>query len=170
MGKYVGNTESMRDPFVSNLHRIVQEQRKKEFEDSEQLSLGELIEKLKTIPDPKGDKTVEFDFAGTFPTTLESYRGSYCELALGWDVSGYKAWTVKKGEEKNIPTIKQLIKELESAIGKIYQGWKGGDFQMDVDTPIWVDNSGNCNQTAIVDVKDAGWGVFLITKCMEDFS
>ena len=28
MGKYVGNTESMRDPFVSNLHRVVQEQRK----------------------------------------------------------------------------------------------------------------------------------------------
>lgn len=132
------------------------------FKEFNQLSLGALIEKLEAVVDKTQE--VRFDFEYAFPTRLSSWRGSYAELALGYDLAGYNAQTDKKAKE---PTVKELIKHLKHAIGSSYTGWKGGDFLMGNSTPLWVANDGNVGSTAIVDVFNDGYMVYLITDYCE---
>lgn len=58
---------------------------KKSFENSDQLTLGEIISKCEAILATKiGDDmpTVYYDFGDLFPTNIDSWRGIYAELAL----------------------------------------------------------------------------------------
>jgi hypothetical protein len=121
------------------------------FAKSDQITLGALIAKLQAVKDKKSP--VVFDFCGMKPTNVYSWRGAYCELALGYT----------DPDSKDV-TVASLLKELKSAIGKSFTGYKGGDFTMSKDTPIWVDNWGRYTLTAIVDVLDDGYQVMLITK------
>lgn len=134
---------------------------------SNQLTLGELILKLKPIVEKNADEPeqprVVFDFGTAFPTSLASWRGSYEELALGYALSGYDASTNHFGEIK----ADALLNELESALQKTYTGWKGGEFSMHKGTPVWVANPGNSGNTAIVEVVDNGWEVILMTQYCE---
>lgn len=86
--------------------------------------------------------------------------------ALGFDFVGYEHFD--KNIEHKEPTIQELLTELKSAIGKEYTGWKGGEFRMDENTPVWVANSGNSGHTAIVDVLDEGWQVILVTEYLKE--
>ncbi len=136
---------------MDNIFREIKEQRDKRFAQSKQLSLGELIAKLEGI----GDKTVniEFAFVYAYPTTLDSWRGSYDELALGFAFE----------REENEPTVESLLKHLVESVGRTFVGWKGGDYIMGKTTPVWVANPGDSGQTAIVDIIDAGWHIFIET-------
>lgn len=153
------------DPLVSQLHNITAGMRKASFDGSNQLTLGELILKLQAIPDAKNDKTVYFDFANAVPTTLDSWRGSYDELALGFGLVGYTPGDYKGFDDA--PKLSAVLKELKDALGKTYTGWKGGDFTMTKNTPVWVDTPGNSNNTAIVEVVDQDWRVMLMTQYCE---
>lgn len=132
--------------------------RAEEMKTSEQLTLGELIMKLETVSpvyedyDKKQqDKDVAFEFEYLKPTGLSSWRGSYRELAIEFD--GDKEYTVKS-----------FIKELKEAIGKTYQGYKGGDYVMGKTTPLWVANYSNCGETAVVDIRDTEYTTYIVTK------
>jgi len=46
-----------------------------------QLTLGELIDRLKMMPQ---DEEVRYDFVHFRPTSVDSYRGYYDQLALGY--------------------------------------------------------------------------------------
>lgn len=143
--------------------------RDKSFAESPQLTLGEIIEKLERIHLNKDamiekydhEARVEYDFGTAFPTTLDSWRGAYRELALGYELSEYD------GEQFAHKTLTDLLEELKGAIGKTYTGWKGGDFVMDDSTPVWVANSGNAGNTAIVDIVDNEYSVILMTSYCE---
>lgn len=132
----------------------------------EQLNLGELIEKIESFNlmtdylEENEDKTVEFDFASAIPTTLDSWRGDYSQLALGFRLSGYDS---DEDHHASI-TAKDLLTELKGAIGKSYYGWKGGDYTMSKSTDVWVTNSGNCGHTVITNVIDAGYKLILETR------
>lgn len=142
------------------ISKIVEAQRKERFESNEQLSLWEFIKKLKVCIDTgKDDKNVVFDFEYLFPTGLNSWRGSYEELALNFGSN--------EDENEMQLELTEFIKLCEEAIGKTYTGWKGGDFVMSEDTPLWVANMSNSGNTAVVDVLDEGWQVVIITKYME---
>ena len=139
----------------------VKERRNETFENSSQLTLGEIIKELEkcgTIYKGKDKKTIEFDFGSAIPTTLDSWRGSYSELALGYELSGYDG----DADYENI-TVEKLLENLKSAIGKEFTGWKGGEFIMDEDTPVWVSNPGNADNTGIIGVLDLGYSVVLLT-------
>ena len=130
----------------------------KENKISPQLLLGELILKLEAVNTPRKDgseKEVRFDFGYFTPTIIDSWRGSYNELALGYSET-----------EKDI-TVGELIKMLEKAIGKTYTGFKGGEFVMGRNTPIWVSNYGESSFTGIIGVKDLGWLIILQTDWLE---
>ena len=122
----------------------------------EQLTLGQIIDKLQAI-DPMtesgANKYVEYSFGYMRPTTLDSYRGYYDQLALGY---------MDKGPAI---TVKELLVELQEALRqlKTYEGWKGGTYSMDRKTPVWVANPGNTCSTVIVDIIDEGYKVVLIT-------
>lgn len=112
------------------------------------ISLGSLIDKLAKC-DP--EREVMFDWCGMGPTTFDSYRGYYDHLAVGY-------------EDNHCIRAGELLELAKAACGETYTGWKGGDYRMDRDTPVWVANPGHCYGTAIVDVDSDGWRVTLVTK------
>lgn len=119
------------------------------------ISLGALIDRLTTAA-PEG--RVFYDFCDTTPRGIDSYRGYYDHLALGWssDIRTLADQTA----------VKDLLAILRSAIGGTFHGWKGGEYVMNRDSPVWVDNSGECSSTAIVGVsvenEDRDW-VYILT-------
>lgn len=138
----------------------IKRMRDEEFANSPQLNLGELIQKIENcglIADDGAFKAITYDFANIIPTTLDSWRGNYAELALGWTT------------DSNM-TVDILLKELKSALDpdKYYQGWRGGNFKMDENTPVWVDNPGRYSRTAIVGVKDLGYEIIIITAHLDN--
>lgn len=152
---------------MKTLQDYVQEARKKTFERSDQLTLGQIIEKLESCGlkhgDKKEDKQVDYDFGTAIPTKLDSWRGSYNELALGYKLSGYD----NIDDHFAQTTAENLLSELKGAIGKTYTGWKGGDFEMDENTPVWVANNGDSGNTGIIDIVDDGWRIIIMTAYCE---
>lgn len=142
------------------IQEIVQTERRQRFVQSPQLDLGDLIRQLKAINDQT--KTIAYDFEYAVPTTLDSWRGAYSELALGFDVTvGHSL-----GREHD-PTVAEILTECERAIGKTFTGWKGGKYVMSGKTPVWVANPGNAGNTGIVAITDRGWQVTIDTAYFE---
>jgi hypothetical protein len=146
---------------------FLREQRNRTFASSAQLTLGQIIEKLEKCGLTHGEKNepkqVEYDFGTAIPTTLGSWRGSYSELALGYKLSGYD----NNDGHFAQTTAETFLSELKSAIGKKFTGWKGGEFTMNKDTPVWVANAGNSGNTGIINVVDDGWRIILMTAYCE---
>lgn len=145
---------------------FLREQRNRKFAGSAQLTLGQIIEKLEKCGLTHGEKDepkqVQYDFGTAIPTTLDSWRGDYSELALGYKLSGYDS-----EEHFAETTVETLLSELKSAIGKEFTGWKGGNYIMNEDTPVWVDNRGNAGNTGIIEIVDDRWRIILMTAYCE---
>ncbi len=107
--------------FMNNQNRITS---------GKEYNLGNLIEDLKKYKDEF--LQVEFD-DGSIPKDFESWRGSYCELALGYSDNGecYSSELFRKAFNTN---------------GSMYEGYKGGEFIMDLDTPIHQANYGESGE------------------------
>lgn len=117
-------------------------------------NLGTLMDALLLEAD---EARVQFDFCYLAPTTLASYRGYYDHLAIGW-TADFRDW----------PKVGDIVKRLKSAIGQTFDGWKGGEYAMDRDTPIWVANPGHTGSTGIIGVKrDGEYGVIILTTHVE---
>lgn len=117
------------------------------------MTIGNLIALLKAR---NPDQDVVFDFGGFIPRDVDSYRGYYDQLALGYDDDYTKETTVSA-----------LIARLEAAIGKTFHGYKGGDYRMDEDTKLWVANYGECHSTAILGLADCDWHTVIATGFRE---
>jgi len=75
-----------------HIENLVKQARERSFANSPQITLGELIveiEKCGLLSNSEEDKTICYDFGTAIPTNLDSYRGSYDELALGYKLTGY---------------------------------------------------------------------------------
>lgn len=125
------------------------------------ISLGELIALLEARP---ADNDVSFDFCGLMPGSVGSYRGYYDHLALDYHSDYSKR-----------PTVADLLAELRGAVGKIYEGYKGGDFRMDESTPVWVSQYGESHSTAVLGVKalgelDGGYWTIIETAHCENWN
>lgn len=106
-----------------------------------QLSLGEFIDLLEAYPeDKRAEDACYFDFGFLTPTGLDSYRGYYDQLAMGF----------AETETYPEPTVATVLKWCQEAVGKEYTGYKGGEFTMSRSTPLWVANYGKSGSTAIV--------------------
>lgn len=119
----------------------------------------ETIKRYLAIADPF--LPVYFDFCNCAPTTVASWRGSYSEPAIGWCVTG------RNGNEQ-APTVKELLDELTLAThGKIYVGWKGGNYTYTDKDTLHVDNQGEYTETEIVSVEVGSSRVTLHTRQQE---
>ena len=87
------------------------------------MTLGELIEYLKK---EDSDKVVPLGFH--FP---HSYRGYYDRLAF---------------EPVKDTTVGKMLACAEEAMGKTYQGYKGGCYEMGEYTDVWLANWGECGE------------------------
>lgn len=123
--------------------------------DHQPISLGELIDLLAVCP---RDDSVSFDFCGAVPGSVDSYRGYYDHLAMSWS---------NRGER---PTVAKLLDDLRDADGHVFTGYKGGDFRMHRDTPVWVSNYGESDSTAIIGIRDLGYSVVIDTGYCKDWS
>lgn len=151
---------------IQDIHEQVKIQRELRFRGNQQLSLGDFIKELESVDlkyDEETYKDVEFDFGTALPTQLDSWRGSYDEIALGYKLSGYD----NNGEHFANTKADKLLEHLKSAIGKEYEGYKGGDFTMDENTPVWVANYGHSGNTGVVGVLDSGYKLVIITAYCE---
>ena len=142
---------------MDDIDKIVEAQRRSRFLTSPQLSLGKLIGALRAIEIAPGKHPkVYYDFGNFYPTTLDSWRGSYSEISLGFG-----------NKPEGSPEIRELIKLLEEGIGNTYTGYKGGEFTMDAETPIWADDYGTSSETAIVGVIDDGYRAIIETRFID---
>ena len=99
------------------------------------------------------ERLIVFDFAMISPTTIASYRGFYEQAALGFSEDGSV-------------TVRGLLSEVESAIGKKFTGWKGGDYLFDEGTDLWVANQGRTSNTRILDLADYDDSWFVIRTAL----
>jgi len=125
---------------------------------SKQLTLGEIIIKIEHLISHMDDvdldeRGVQFDFEYLRPSSFDSWRGIYKELAIGFGTDC---------EEKSINKFLSMCKE---CIGKEFTGYKGGDFTMHKNSPAWVANYGNSGNTAIVGVKFDYWLILETAWC-----
>ena len=148
------------------LNAAVKAQRADSFAKSDQLSLGEMILKMEPIVkrerelvvQGKEETRVYYDFCGIYPKTLDSWRGIYRELALSWEHNNWK----------EALTAGEFYLLLVDAVGKTFMGYKGGDFTMSRQTPVWVSNYGESSHTAVIDiVYNEGIEVLIITAYRE---
>jgi hypothetical protein len=145
------------------LNNMMAAHREKRMARSAQLTLGELTTKLDAIHDKS--KPVRFDFGGCVPRDFDSWRGSYAELALEFDTSAPQ-------------TIAELLDLCREATASIFTGYKGGDYRMSRQTPVWVANYGRsgvegyrgnneCPTVAVIDVVEADDGILITTTEQE---
>lgn len=177
------------------VNNAVKAQRNEELKNSPQLLLGELVLKLEAVKNK--ELPLFIDIMDKRPMGIDSWRGSYCELAIQTEqVGSYNTDKVMHESEygdsyemksigKENPTVKEWIEVLKEAIGKTFVGYKGGDFLMGKNTPVWLaeygnssfklddkeiddENYSNYKDVYFVDVKEENDKVYLITKTNED--
>lgn len=111
------------------------------------LTLGELIDVLEALP---ADTLVRYN-DGRSPYTFSSYRGHYRDLALQ-DANGITAGT--------------LLVEARRADGQMFIGYKGGEFTMTRDTPLWRSEYGEASGVAIIGAEMTCAALTLTTKAV----
>ena len=112
------------------------------------MTLGELIDILSSHPP---EDRVRFEFGGCVPTKLDSYRGYYEDLALGFSDAEFP------------PTIAELTRDLQLALVCYFHGYKGGKYRMSRATSVWVANYRNTSDTTIVSVRRDEGVTWLVT-------
>lgn len=86
-----------------------------------QLTLGELIAALENMPD---------DAQVANLCNPDSYRGYYSDLYF-------------ERHDGTRPAA-ELLAECKAAMGKVFTGYKGGEYVMGALTPLWVASYGRC--------------------------
>jgi hypothetical protein len=117
-------------------------------------TLGEVILLLKMQPQ---ENIVQLDFDGRCDVfSLHSYRGYYQYLALGYN----------NKLDKQMPnnTVSQMLEMFESAQGRRFTGYKGGEFLMHSKTIVFVANYGDSTSIMLTDIKTVGDKTFICTK------
>lgn len=97
-----------------------------------QMTLGKLIERLEAMP----PETMIDGFQEP-----HSYRGYYSDLAF-------------ERSEQRI-TASKALEICKPCMGEVFEGYKGGDFQMGRITPIWMACYGSCGEK-IMALRDDG--------------
>lgn len=96
-----------------------------------QMTLGKLIERLEAMPP---ETMIEGICAP------HSYRGYYSDLAF------------ERGEKV---TAAKALETCRGCMGEVFEGYKGGDFQMGRNTPVWLASYGCCGPK-IMAIRDDG--------------
>jgi len=87
------------------------------------MTLGQLIERLE-----REDAGRVLSMGLAHP---HSYRGYYSQLAF---------------EPIGPVSVGEMLAQARSANGATFHGYKGGEYTMDLDTPVWVAAYGDCGE------------------------
>jgi hypothetical protein len=87
-----------------------------------QMTLGRFISELEAIPEQTEIENIY---------SPHSYRGYYSDLAFN--------------QGQGTRTVGSLVEELKTeCLNKTFYGYKGGDYYMDIHTPLWIAEYGDC--------------------------
>jgi hypothetical protein len=131
------------------------------------VTLGALIDALegRKFREDGKPRHIRYDFGNLLPSTLDSYRGFYSELALGFEDYDSRAKRLKHPcSMDEYPNVVELLTKLKAANGETFFGWKGGEFTMNSETAVFVANRGDATQCGITDLfADGDWLIVLMT-------
>lgn len=105
---------------------------------SSQMTLGKLISELEKYPPDTQISSIY---------SPHSYRGYYCDLAF------------EPGEGTR--SVCDLLDEAKDCLDQVFEGYKGGCFQMDKNTPVWISEYGKCGVKIVGISKGLKTPVFL---------
>lgn len=142
----------MAKDLISAVIAAVNEQVRHKVEASGQMTLGVFIAALERY---KPDSYIEFDWGGLCPGSMRSYRGYYDHLAIDPTTGEYRY-------------VKDLLEHAKAVLGTTMNGYKGGDYVMDEDTPLWVARWGDTSGTRVVAVIYDGYIVRIKTAVDQD--
>lgn len=114
--------------------------------------LDDLITALVACPDQHAPVEIDGKPAGEF----DSYRGYYDQLALGTGLEPI--------------TVAELLAAASEAKGKVFQGYKGGDYLMTGDTAVWFSEYGCSSGVAIVGIDHEGDTVRLLVAAISEYA
>lgn len=107
----------------------------KQIRSSSQITLGKLIDKLNKLKTVLNDDTeVWYSFVNNpqdlimLSSEVKSYRGYYEDLAIAPNIL----------EGKETVKLKELKESLENVLHQTLEGYKGGEFYMDENTPLHI--------------------------------
>ena len=139
------------NPTVSYINAIMAEMGRERKASAKNMRLGKLIEILSNLP---ADKPIVTD-TGHPPGQFMSYRGYYEDLAFD------------AGEEPC--TVGEFLERARLARGKVFTGYKGGDFPMHDESLLWFSSYGCCSGDGPVGVREEDERVvILIEQCEQD--
>jgi len=94
---------------------------------------------------------------------LGSYRGYYNQLTI------YRAGGIGRGGDVPPVTVAGLLADAKAADGKTFQGYKGGDYEMSLDTTVWADDYSVAYGTAIAELVQDADRVTIVTFNASDY-
>ena len=97
-----------------------------------QMTLGKLIDRLSEL-DP------QMMMSGL--NEPHSYRGYYSDLAF---------------EACDKRPVADVLADARKCMGEIFTGYKGGEYTMGRNTPVWVSEWGHCSELRIMGINDDG--------------
>lgn len=98
------------------------------------MRLGDLIDTLSNFHDAT---PIRYEGAIGRPVgPLMSWRGRYNELTLT---------PANEGDSDIRSTVGEVLADAKAAVGATFTGYKGGEYVMDRDTPVWADDYGDCD-------------------------
>lgn len=106
-----------------------------------QLTLGGLIDLLKATKPARSIKGLGEE---------ASYRGYYSDLAFE--------------TSSNAEHVSTLLSRCEKAMGRVYEGYKGGDNVMHQNTPLWVSDYGTASGVKLMGLDQSKAPIELVTE------
>lgn len=122
--------------------------RQEEINNSNRLSLWEIILKLETISNK--NLPLVFDIEGTKPMWMWSWRWIYAELAIFtdelwsiytwemWELSGWYKYPLSENLWKENPNVEEWLNIMKRCVWSTFWWYKWWDFKMNKNTPISV--------------------------------
>lgn len=110
------------------------------------LTLGEMITELSKLPE---DIPIRYDCTTASPTSPHSYRGYYSDLAFE--------------QSDSVRTVGSVLLDCKQSLGKVFTGYKGGDYTMTEDTPLWAAEYSCCGK-AMMGLSVGDTAVVILTK------
>lgn len=117
------------------------------------LNLGQFIAALESV---EMDKEINFSFCYLTPNIFQSYRGCYEDLCLTYKEPDYETH------------VRDILLRAREAVGKTFQGYKGGSYTMTNKSALWVSKKDCASDTIVTSLKETSTSVIIETKkCFE---
>jgi hypothetical protein len=116
------------------------------------MRLGELIEELEKH-NPNSYVHIDNSPVSLCPVEVFSYRGYYEDLAI----------ETMPTRIVGIITLFNFLPKIIASIGSKFTGYKGGEYEMNKGTRVWISNYGEVSNSLVTGVRATEYGHVYLT-------